>query len=100
MIDWDKHWPTWVDGENLVVEQISICACGEARADGVRPYKEIWAEHMNSLSAPSPARGEQFSISHPFCSNCGAPHAALYCRHCLHKASAPAAEGRGEGEQE
>ena len=44
-------------------------------------------EHSIEMPDEAPAlppRDEQsVTISHPFCQKCGAPHAAIRCRHCI-----------------
>ncbi len=48
------HYPTNVvnRGERSAsVEGWTQCACGEAIADGVTPYKEIWQQHIRSLAS-------------------------------------------------
>lgn len=43
-----EHWPTHAKGEGIVTEY-AVCSCGEAKADGIRIYKEIWAEHIEEV---------------------------------------------------
>jgi hypothetical protein len=47
------------------------------------PSGNVYGGTKYEAPALPPRDEESVTISHPFCQKCGAPHAAIRCRHCI-----------------